>query len=523
MCGGCCSLTRRFSASVPQVDQKCAPGGKHMQEAAPLILKFPAPVAGYDTAGRNLLLRSGGLMLGTLFFAVAFYSLPNVLGRAGEETGRWGVTIGSLTAYYFGFKAMRSLSDLARARRIVIGFTAAFCLAAILMPPFFSTDVYCYGNLGWQQARYGCNPYVFAPSEVPGWQSDPLFFVSWEHSPTAYGFLFTELCHGIAWLAGGNRFWATLLFKLVGAGVFAGTGQLVWLGCKRLGRHNCEQTLYLFLWNPLVLLHFVGDAHNDLLMGLCTAASILCAVAGGWLAAMPLLLGGALVKYGSLVLVPLLMIYLWKRHGKAKATMGMAVALILCIAAAAPYLVRDWQHLALGRLAGTLSEWRNYTLAAFLYFPFDIVSQAFPALDSFRPQVKLGIQLALGIGFLVLYGRLLWIRLRGPYTPERLLRDSVLVQFVLVCLVSAKFYPWYLGMLLPLVYLQPAGDKLRQAVLAVACAQVLQFTFLREAHGINAVVLLLGPLALVWLVGRKQDIQIDFAIEETPTRLRRAA
>ena len=38
--------------------------------------------------------------------------------------------------------------------------------------------------------------------------------------------------------------------------------------------------LYLFLWNPLLLLHFLSDGHNDLLMGLCTAACIFCAVAG---------------------------------------------------------------------------------------------------------------------------------------------------------------------------------------------------------------------------------------------------
>lgn len=327
-----------------------------MRDAAPSILKFPASLADRNSAGQDLLVRSGWIMLGTLFFAVAFYSLPRILGQATEEIGGWGVTIGSLTAYYYGFRAVQSASDLARVRRIIVGFAAAFCVAAIFIPPFFSTDVYCYGNIGWQQAGYGCNPYVFSPSEGPGWKTDPLFFASWENSPTAYGFLFSELSCAITWLAGGDRLAATFLFKLVGAAAFAGTGWLVWAGCKRLGRPNCERTLYLLLWNPLILLHFVGDAHNDLLMGVCSAAGILCAVAGGWLAAMPLLMGGALVKYGSLVLTPLLFVYLWKRYGKAKATMGMAVGVILCVAAAAPYLARDWQNLALGRLAGTLSE-----------------------------------------------------------------------------------------------------------------------------------------------------------------------
>jgi len=80
------------------------------------------------------------------------------------------------------------------------------------------------------------------------------------------------------------------------------------------------------------------------------------------------------------------------------------------------------------------------------------------------------------------------------------------VQFVLVCLVSSKFYPWYLGMFLPLAYWLPAGDKLRTAVLAVACVQVLQFTFLRNAHGINTVILLLGPLAYVLFVPPEKSL-----------------
>jgi hypothetical protein len=97
------------------------------------------------------------------------------------------------------------------------------------------------------------------------------------------------------------------------------------------------------------------------------------------------------------------------------------------------------------------------------------------------------------------------------------------VQFVLVCLVSSKFYPWYLGMFLPLAYWLPAGDRLRQAVLAVACAQVLQFTFLREAHGINAVILLLAPLGYVWFARSKQNLRIDRPAEEVAALLRRAA
>ena len=456
-----------------------------------------------STTAETLLRRSGAIMLAVLFGALIYYNIPGVMGGAGEEVGGWFLTIGSLTAYYLGFKAVQSTSDVFRLRKAIIGFGVAFCLVALLIPPFFSTDVYCYANIGWQQVKYGLNPYVYSLSETPNWKADPLFFASWENAPSAYGFLFSEMAYAITWIAGGHRVLAAILFKLVNVAVFAATGWLIWRGCKYFKRSDPERDLYLFLWNPLILLHIVSDGHNDLLMGLCAVAGILCAIESAWLVAIPLLLLGALVKYGSITILPLFLLYLGKRYGRTRAAIGLALGIILCAAFASPYLVHDWRHIALGRILQGASECRCYTLAAFLFYPFDLAAQAFPALDAFRLQVMAAIKLVLWVGFLVFYLRCLAIRVRGPYDAATFLYDCVLVQFVLVCLVSSKFYPWYLAMFLPLAYWLPTGDKLRQAVLAVACAQVLQFTFIRNAHGINAVVLLLAPLAYVWFARAK--------------------
>jgi hypothetical protein len=224
-----------------------------------------------------------------------------------------------------------------------------------------------------------------------------------------------------------------------------------------------------------------------------------------------LLLAGVLVKYGSAALLPFFLLYLGNRYGKAKAAVGLVLGLAFTAAIAAPYLVQDWRHLALGRIAQNASMWRDYTLAAFLFYPYDIVSQLCPTLAPYRPQVMSAIKLILWTGFLAFYLRLLVVRLRGSYDLSKLLYDSVLVQFVLVCFVSCKFFPWYLGMFLPLAYWMPAGGKLKHAVLAVAAAQMLQFTFLRSAEGINTVILLLGPLAYVLFLPPEKNPWLDHA------------
>lgn len=507
----------------------------------PIILKFPSLAKGGEAAKRFSLLRPAAIMLGTLVFALIYYRIPGIIGSSGEEVGGWIVAIGSLTAYYLGYKAMPSFcgngtspigvgdkikavpENVARLRRAIILFGAAFCLVALFIPPFFSTDVYCYGNIGWQQVHYGCNPYVYSPSDVPGWKSDPLFFASWENAPSVYGFLFSMLCSGVAWLANGNRALATLIFKLINIAVFAGTAWLVWRGSKRFGRSNPEQALYLFLWNPLLLLHFVADAHNDLLMGLSNMTGLFCAILGGWLFAPASIICGALIKYVSVILMPFLSLYLLKRFGFVKTATGLIVGAVFFVVTAAPYLTQDWRHLSLDRIATTLSEWRNYTLAAFLFYPFDVLANLFPSLEAYCPSVKLTIKQLLLTGFAAFYLRLFWTRLHGMYDADKLLHDSVLVSFLLVCFINVKFYPWYLGMMLPLAYWLPPDSRLRRAVQAVACAQVLQFTFIREAAAINTVVLLLAPLAYAWRAQSEKNAAETNELEEVAIPIRQAA
>jgi hypothetical protein len=464
----------------------------------------------------GLMMPSGVLMLGVLAGAAVFYNIPGVIGGAGEEVGGWFLVIGMMTAYYKGYKALLSAPDSSTLRKTIIGFAIAFCLLAILIPPFFSTDVYCYGNIGWQQVKYHVNPYVHSVNETPNWENDPMFCPEWLGAPSAYGFLFSELTYVLCRLGGGDRGLTALLFKLINVAVFGGTGWLIWRGCKDWGRANPQRALFLFLWNPLILLHFLADGHNDLLMGFCTAACIFCLSKKRWLAAIPLLMTGVSIKYGSVILLPLLLIHIGKRYGKAKAAVGLVLGLMLCGAAAAPYLMQDWRHLALGRIAANAGELRCYTLAAFLYYPFDLAAQLFPALMEFKLQAIAAIKLLLWGGFFAFYLRLVAVRLRGPADPAKLLYDCVLVQFILVCIVSSKFYPWYLGMFLPLVYWLPSGDKLRQAALAVAAAQVLQFTFVRNAHGINTVILLFAPLAYVLLLTPERKAWVNGIWKKLP-------
>jgi hypothetical protein len=435
-------------------------------------------------------------MLALLGLAALFFRVPALAASPlASELFRWLLAGGLLAAYLAGYQALRALPDPAGQCPVIAGFAAGFCGLALLVPPFHDIDLPCYINIGWQQARYGLNPYACTLSETPGWQQDPMFRPYWEYTPSAYGFLFTRLAEVLCRLGGGN-WWATaFLFRAINVPAFGLTGWLVWRGCRRLRLPHPERAVYLLLWNPLLLVTGITHAHNDLLMGLLTLAGVYAAVAGGWLAAAVALAAATLVKYAALFLVPPAVLFLGRRRGWARAGAGVAAGLLVGLALALPYVggVRQFQ---LARAAANVTEVHN-SLTALVNYPCEVGVEPFPPLAPYAPAALGAIKLASWAAFAAFAARLLWRRCRGGrYGQGAFVRDCVLVSFALVCLASSKFYPWYLGMFFPLALWLPEGDRLRRAVLAVAGAQLLSLTFVNQAHGLNVVVMLVLPLAL---------------------------
>jgi hypothetical protein len=245
----------------------------------------------------------------------------------------------------------------------------------------------------------------------------------------------------------------------------------------------------------------VVHGHNDIQMALLSAAAVRLALGRGWPLALPALVAATLVKYLTGPVLPLAFLLLARRHGWGKAAVSAALGLALGAAAAWPYL-GDGREFLVTRSLANFSEMHN-SLATLLAFPFEACGKSLPWLAPYRAVVTGAGKAAGWAVFGMLYGRvaLRWVR-GGANDLPALLRDCVLILFVLVCLVSSKFYPWYMGMFLPLALLLPAGDWLRRAVLAVSCGQVLSLTFVNQAHFLNVVVMLILPLLAVRLLRR---------------------
>lgn len=448
------------------------------------------------------------LMAAVLLATCVFYRLPILYEpRWSRELFIWPVTIALLALYWCGYQMMRTRTIK---MKWVWLSSLLLTIAAVSIPPFHSTDLYGYINRGWQQLHYGLNPYVYTVARIPGWETDPMITDHWVNNPSPYGFLYLLIAKLLCWLGQGDKALTIMLVKASNGLLHLLTAGLIWLGVRRLnerdpgeaapkGNINPELALYLYLWNPLVLIHTLANGHNDIWMGFFVTLSALLGLLGSWLWILPALMAATLIKYGALVILPLALLFLLKNRAWTALVGGLALAALLFWLTGLPYL-SDWQQFHLSEIRhnafvshGSLHSF-FYTLAKYLD------KTLLPALHPYRDVVRDILKNLLLGAYAVFFARLCWQRFRqAGYPATQWVRDSLLVMATLICLISLKFYPWYLGMFFPLVFYLREEDWLRRFVLVLSGAQLFSITFIGQAHLLNFLVMTGLPLGwLIW-------------------------
>jgi hypothetical protein len=429
---------------------------------------------------------------------------PEVYTRTAREVFTWLCVLPLLFLFWKGYQLLGATDDAndnARVTRMVVLFGALFCLFAFLTVPFHSTDVFGYVNRGWQQTHYGLNPYVYRLADTPGWQQDPMMREHWIYNPNPYGFLFSLLARLLCFVGGGN-FWLTLsLFKGVNVIAYALSAWLVWKATARLGHGGRVRSLYLLLWNPLILMHHIANGHNDILVGCLVALSIYLAIRGPLLWIIPVLVAATLLKYAPVLLIPPALVLIVRRKGWKTAALSCLIGAILVVLVSAPYLM-DWRQLKLADITDNATLIDN-SLHSFLIHIFENFARIIPRLVPLHASVDWLIKTTLRVGFL-LFLVYQWIKLPKDFSAEALARKFVLILYVLVCVASSKFNAWYLAMLLPTALVLREGHCLRRLVVLTAAAELLSLTFFKQAYIINYFVMLLLPVLYVFRQSRKE-------------------
>lgn len=460
-----------------------------------------------------------------------FPELSNLSSRILLDVLEAGTIAGLSWLFYRGFRLLNATSALSaseekRLVRLILGKSAIAAGLLILTIPFHSSDLYGYLNRGFQQSALHTNPYTTPIAEIPHWSQYPFFREHWIYNPCPYGFFFVRLAEAITLTASrfqpeadaGGFFGAFILFKLLNAALVPATGWLIFRLARSIGLPRPWLALYLFAFNPLVLLHAVGNGHNDILMlflllaALRTLKGPSVGAPDGPLVrwtAWPLFALSVLTKYASITAGPFLLAIFLKNRWRRDLGVGLILFLLVATLLALPYVRPDhaWPWRDLLDNAGKPQHSVIDMLATVLALGAGLVSALFGAGNAFLAAYKALLSLLRPMALLGFVGFYLWLlRALIQQPAERFLAGlataCACAMLALIVFASAKFHPWYVIMFLPLALLLEENTFARRFSLTFGLFQLASFTVLQNLPVINVLLLTLLPLVLVL---RNQD------------------
>jgi hypothetical protein len=419
---------------------------------------------------------------------------------------------GALVVLYFSGVKFAAHS----ATSVILAFAAGIGVIGFLTVPFDSTDVFFYMAKGWEQAHYGGNPYSVMLRDIDGAFHDPMINNAWMARnqnpwldiPMPYGFLFALVSRAIAWL-GGGKFWVTLaLFNFLNLLMHAGTALFLWKASKLLPGNNAKVMLYLYSWNPFVVLQYLVDVHNDIIVGFLVvmAAYLLLKDRPFW--TLPLIVAAGLIKYVAFVLTPFALVFLIRRKGWKDGVGAVLLSAAIICAAAAPY-VRELASFKYHLIWVQLFE-STGSLHTFMMYSFRALGRVWPLLANSLSSFGAVTQATLWLMFAIFTARELSVSWKQPVLePFMMIQRWTTILFVLIFVASSQFYAWYIGMMFPLAILTRGTTLVADCVIALSGAHMLSFTYLRRrAIGYFLVATL---LPVVYLLMQRRRIVLTGA------------
>lgn len=326
--------------------------------------------------------------------------------------------------------------------------TLLWSLPMLLAPPIFSHDAYAYAAEGWL-LRNGLNPYDNTISVLPGAFADQAAWL-WRYTTAMYPPLSLEMFHGLVILAGNNPYYSSVAMRIP---ALLGVALIAYFLPRIAIRMNADvqMTAWFSVINPLIIIDFVGGAHNDaLMMGLVVLAIWLALDNRFWWAAATVGAAACIKQPAILAFYAVALINRpWKSlawRDSSRALLRLSLSLLVSVAVfVAITLVTG---LGFGWVSAASVPGSVVTLA-----PFTLVGAGLKYLLEFLGQPEVGQFLMDGLRYLGLALTVVvigWLGLTvGRRRPITFLSWSYLV-FAFGGIALNSWYLTWGGLLLPL-------------------------------------------------------------------------
>ncbi|MBG98885.1 MAG: hypothetical protein CMN58_00915 [Solibacterales bacterium] len=334
--------------------------------------------------------------------------------------------------------------------RFIWSMAILFRLTMLPLDLQLSEDLHRYRWNGMLQVAGG-NPYTAAP-ESPSWshiQDESYRSIPGKQLPTVYGPVL-EMVYAATYTITASvtddpvrQAW---FFKIPFALIELMVGWAL-VGLLRV-LNRPPSWLLIYLWSPLIIVEFWGQGHNDPLVMLFVVLALSAAVSCRWHRAWNWLSVAVLTKLWPLLLVPLFILHgTVRRLFWSKTTFSILALVSLLLA---PY----WDGIAnWGATLSVFTDGRQNN--AGIYAVILAISG-----DDYR--LTTAVTIVLLLAMLLVLVTLRWGIVQGS-----------MAAVVVMLLLSANCFPWYLGWLVPFIAIYPNIGLLLWTTLIVLSYHVL--------------------------------------------------
>lgn len=411
-----------------------------------------------------------------------------------------------------------------------LSWLIAIAFISTLMLPANSSDIFGYISFGEQIVHYDQNPYSEILANIENWRLDPLLGnMRWEYNPSPYGPVFTLICKFFVSISWNNLWLSFFIFKIFNFICYLlliyifhytlkyflreGTvSELQFLPFRQqcpAGTSDSSRVWYLVALNPLLIIQGLWNGHNDLLLAVLAFASVFFIVKAfslkenssaeivdgkqsrvlfkflkpkylGFNLAICLLILSVLIKYITIILIPLMLLWIWKRE-RYIPYYGLITG-ILCFYFSSQYFNLfkiDYTEIS-----------NNATL--FHKSLFDVINTVFKLITKTDlPKSAVLISLA---AYALFYAYIFFKLFCKQSLDLDFIKSLSVVYAVLLLIISPKFHSWYLISLLPFTAISHPG-----LCFALSLGHLLSITFIDQAHVLNYLLMTVLPVVGYWI------------------------
>ncbi len=331
-------------------------------------------------------------------------------------------------------------------------------LALLPTSPTLSIDLYSYVAHGYLAATPGSNPYTMAAASVADSPLGPsLFAQGWTavHPQTPYGPLWTHAERLLVAFAANDVPRAALLLKAVVVVATIGTGLLAWAIAARVRPGAGPLAASAWLLNPVVVIEFGAEGHNDAVAIFFVALALLAALQGWALVAVLAIAGGTLVKWlPAAFAVPVLVWLFRQARSKRRVLVEVTVGVVAAVAGTWWLWAPWWAGLdtfdglrasATPNPSPSPAGW----LAQVLFDPLALEPSILPSLAMVGALLVVAVAASWG-------GR-----------PSSWLAGCAVVA-VAALAISPLYWPWYTALPIAVLAMRPTAVALCQVVVLTA-------------------------------------------------------